>query len=386
MRPPATRGATVGMTDSPALVQSSRKAVRYVASVWVRANSTAYRSGQPVRLSLGQMSPHGLGVHAWAGAQLRNGAWRQVSVPFTARADGRALDVTVRAQGVPRGGAVLVDDVVVRRVSRPEASDRVLRGVRFGASVDEGPLDWSYALRLSDRRYSRMEVVRYFEPMIRDVWSGHLGRTRRSSSVSFTAPPGRVISGDYDGALRQWFRDAPRRYPIWWTYWHEPEDDIANGAISARNYRRAWRHINAIANQVGGRNLHPTLVLMAWTANPMSGRSVNRYYPGSFIDVVAWDGYNPPGWRRYARPAATFGHAVAKSNRLGDRFAIAELGSVLVPGDDGSRRASWLVDVARYSAQHNAAFVSYWDAKIPGENYQLRDLPSRLAWRSVVRD
>ena len=125
---------------------------------------------------------------------------------------------------------------------------------------------------------------------------------------------------------------------------------------------------------------------MAWTAKSASGRRVRDYYPGDFIDVMAWDGYNPPGSRGYVAPREIFGPAAATTKRLGHRFAIAEVGSVLVPGDDGSRRAQWLVNVARFAAARSAAFASYWDAKIPDENYQLRDLPSRLAWRSVVKD
>ena len=38
------------------------------------------------------------------------------------------------------------------------------------------------------------------------------------------------------------------------------------------------------------------------------------------------------------------------------------------------------------AAARKAVFVTYWDAKIPNENYQLRDLPSRTAWRHVVKD
>ncbi|MFL6069672.1 MAG: hypothetical protein ACJ72Y_00130, partial [Actinomycetes bacterium] len=184
----------------------------------------------------------------------------------------------------------------------------------------------------------------------------------------------------------RWFRDAPNHTPIGWTYWHEPEDDIANGSLSAKRYRQAWRHINAIARQAGTPNLHPTLVLMAWTGQPASGRRISDYYPGHFIDVIGWDGYNPPRARGYASPRAMFAACAAKNRRLDARFAIPELGSVLVPGDDGSRRASWLVQVAKYAAARNAAFVTYWDAKIPNENYQLRDLPSRSAWHHVVKD
>jgi hypothetical protein len=375
------------MTDAPALVRSSHRAVRYVATAWVKATPGAHQGkALQVRMSLGELTSRGLGVHAWRSARLSSSSWRRVTVPFTARHKNRHLDLTIRAFHLPRGGAVLVDGVRIQRVTKPYASNRTLQGVRYGASVDEGRLDWMRALHKSDRLYSRMEVVRVFEPFIRDSWSGKLGNVRRPVNVSFFAHPSAVLSGVYDGALRRWFRDAPNKIPIWWTYWHEPEDNIASGELSPLRYRQAWRHINAIARQAGTPNLHPTLVLMAWTAQPGSGRSIRDYYPGDFIDVIGWDGYNPPGARGYAAPWQMFGAAAAKSRRLGARFAIPELGSVLVPGDDGSRRASWLVDVARYAAARNAAFVTYWDAKIPHEDYQLRDLPSRSAWHLVVKD
>jgi hypothetical protein len=387
LRPPRSRSASIGMTDAPGLVRASHRGVRYLASAWIKATPDAHRAhALKVRLSLGEVRSRGLGPHAWRMTRVGSSRWRHISVPFTARHSGRKLDVTIRAQHAPRGGALLVDDVRVRRVQTPHATNHRLRGVHFGASVDEGGRTWSRAIHLSDRRYTHMEVIRVFEPTIRDTWSGVLGGKRRPVNVSFTAYPSQVLSGDFDRALRQWFRDAPNRIPIWWTYWHEPEDDIASGKISALRYRKAWRHINAIARRAGTPNLHPTLVLMAWTAHAASGLSVRHYYPGDFIDVIGWDGYNPPGTRVYAPPRHTFGPAAAKSKRLGARFAIPELGSLVVPGDDGSRRASWLVNVAKYAGSKNAAFVAYWDAKIPNKNYQLRDLPSRRAWRGVVKD
>ncbi len=387
LRPPADRAATVGIANAPAAERSTQARARYTATAWVRATSRAVRPGAvTVRLSLGERTKSGRGPTAWQGRRLSDRHWHKVSVPFTSRKDGRRIDLTVRAVDVPRGGAVLVDDIRLVRGPQPAAADRVLSGTRFGASVDEGRLDWLRALHKSDQRYTRMEVVRVFEPVIRDGWSGRLGDVNRPMSVSFVAPASQVLSGEHDATLRAWFRHAPAGDPIWWTYWHEPEDNVAAGDVSARRYRAAWRHINAIAQRVGGANLHPTLVLMAWTAKSASGRQVRDYYPGDFIDVMAWDGYNPPGSRGYASPREIFGPAAAATKRLGNRFAIAEVGSVLVPGDEGSRRARWLVDVARFAAARSAAFVNYWDAKIPDEDYQLRDLPSRLAWRSVVKD
>lgn len=387
LRPPRDRAATVGLTDAPALVRSTQAKARYVATAWVRATPRALRSGAlTVRLSLGERTENGAGPTAWRSRHLGDSTWQQISVPLTSRKDGSRIDLTVRALNLPTGGALLVDDVRLARAALPGTTNRSLAGTRFGASVDEGRLEWQRALRKSDKRYTPMEVVRVFEPVIRDSWSGQLGDVNRPISVSFWAPAWQVLAGDHDDVLRAWFRDAPTNVPIWWTYWHEPEDEAEGGSLNPRRYRQAWRHINDIARGVNAANLHPTLVLMAWTARPESNRSVRDYYPGDFIDVMAWDGYNPPGSAGYVAPKEIFGPAAATAERLGNRFAIAELGSVLVPGDEGSRRASWLVNVARFAASNDAAFVSYWDAKIPNEDYQLRDLPSRLAWRSVVKD
>ncbi|MCZ3387539.1 MAG: hypothetical protein LH645_00060 [Actinomycetia bacterium] len=155
-------------------------------------------------------------------------------------------------------------------------------------------------------------------------------------SVSFVAPAWQVLSGEHDATLHAWLRHARAGHLIWWTYWHEPEDNVAARDVLAKRYRAAWRHINVIAQRVGGANLHPTLVLMAWTAKSASGRQVRDYYPGDFIDVMTWDGYDPPGSRGYAPPREIFGPVAATTKRVGNRFAIADIGSVLVPGDDGS--------------------------------------------------
>lgn len=385
LRPPKGTRATVGITDAPAMVGSTNGRMRYLARVWVRATKDAVQGrSQVVRLTLGEVSGRGPGATAWEQVRLDNTRWRQVKVPLTSRKDGRHLNVTIRAFDLPRGSALLVDDVAVAKGPMPSVPDSVVRSTRFGASVDEGKLDWLRALRKSDKLFTKLEAVRYYEPTIRMGWDGTLGQVDRPTVVSFTETPSEVLSGRYDDLLLRWFRRAPTQYPTWWTYWHEPEDDVERGAISADRYRRAWRHINDIARRVNNRNLHPTLILMCWTANPGSNRSVNRFYPGDFIDVMAWDCYNPEGWTRYGSPRALMRPAVRASERRGNQFAVAELGSVLMPGDDGTRRGQWLLQAGRYAASKDAAFVTYWDARIPGENYQLRDLPSRLAWRSLV--
>ena len=383
---PASGAATVGVTDRPDLVTSTRRGQVYAARVWLKPGKDALRRGTVVgRIGAVENSSNGRRAQAWRRVRLQNSHWHSVTVFLTARGDGHRLDVSIRAFDVPAGKSVRVDNVTIRKVSRPHVPSSQLHGTRFGASVDDVSGDWTKALHKSDRRYGRMDTVRVFDPGLPSGWSGRLGDTKRPLVYSFDARPSAVLAGIYDHAIRQWFRAAPKRWPIWWSYIHEPEDNIARGEFTASRYRAAWRHVYQLSQAAHNHQLHPTLILMCWTLSPNSGRTFSDYYPGDFIKVLSWDCYNSASVATsYKAPSAIFGRAVAKTRALGKGFGVAEFGSRLVPGDDGSRRAMWLADVARYTAKHHARFVTYWDANIPAGSFKLRDLPSSRSWRSVV--
>src|SRR4029450_7973015 len=104
-----------------------------------------------------------------------------------------------------------------------------------------------------------------------------------------------VNAGLYDSYLANWFATSPTAYTWYWTYYHEPEDNIASGQFTATAYRNAWIRIKGIADANTGSNDRATLTLMSWTANRSSGRNWLDYYAGaSYVDVVSWDIY--PGF------------------------------------------------------------------------------------------
>lgn len=253
----------------------------------------------------------------------------------------------------------------------------------FGASVPSDGVDWRTAVRRSDERYGGMDIVRVYEPFVRDTFNRLLDGFRRPVVLSFREMPGRVLSGALDAEIRTFFRHAPKNRPTYWSYFHEPEDDHERGLISAAQYRAAWRHINSIARQVDNPRLRATLILMCWTARSPN-RSVRTYYPGDFIDVMGWDCYSPRGASQYMAPRKLMGPAYRATRRLGNQFGVAELASRLLPGDDGTRRARWLRACARYTDRRNAAFVTYWDSQVPNIDYRLRDQPSIRAWRAII--
>lgn len=229
-----------------------------------------------------------------------------------------------------------------------------------------------------------METVRVYEPFVRDTFNRLLKGFKRPVVISFREMPNRVLSGAVDQELRTFFRNAPKSRPTYWSYFHEPEDDAERGLITPAKYREAWRHINKIAHSVHNPRLHATLILMCWTARSPH-RKVGSYYPGAFIDIMAWDCYSPRNSSSYMAPRKLMGPAFHATRRRHNQFAVAELGSVLIRGDaSGNRRAKWLRKSGRYTDRHNAAFVSYWDSQGTSTDFRLHDEPSRRAWRDVI--
>jgi hypothetical protein len=255
----------------------------------------------------------------------------------------------------------------------------------FGATVWTGGLTQAQALTAATTRYGKLEVVRVFYPGLPPAWPGAAGTSGGPVVVSFKAAPRDVLSGSLDGRLSDWFATAPRDRQIIWTYFHEPEDDIANGAFSAADYRAAWAHLRQLANKANNPQLKSSLILMGWSLNKASGRNWKDYYPGSgVIDILGWDTYNMAASKgQYGSADAILGPVANASKAEGKPWGIGELGSKLVAGDGGSGRAAWLRAMGAYARANGAVYVTYFDAPVGGE-FRLLDAPSQQAWRDVV--
>ncbi|HEX6681166.1 MAG TPA: hypothetical protein VF062_00110, partial [Candidatus Limnocylindrales bacterium] len=203
--------------------------------------------------------------------------------------------------------------------------------------------------------------------------------------VSFKGHPRDHTAGTHDARMRQWFADAPRDRDIYWIYFHEPENDIAGGAYTAAEYRAAFRHLKALADTAGNPRLHPTLVLMQWTVEPASGRNWRDYYPGDgVVDVFAWDVYNfdsSAAQGRYVPPATLLDAALAVNAGLGLPTGIAEMGSHIAAGDDGTRRAAWIQAMNDYLRAHGSLWNLWFDLDWSNGDYRLRDPAALAAWQ-----
>jgi len=206
-----------------------------------------------------------------------------------------------------------------------------------------------------------------------------------------------VIAGTYDSALSTFFAGAPSSYDVFWSYIHEPEDEIAAGDFSLVDYRTAWQRVADLARAAAPANLHlrSTLILTCYTMSSASGRNWSDYYLPSAQSMLSFDCYNHVSSKGlYGDPANIFKAVTAWSDLYPTiAWGVSEVGSTLATTDpSGTGRAAWLRSLGRFlSGQHAARSTSvvyglYFDSAGPvGTDYRLLDTASMAAWREVVQ-
>ena len=236
-------------------------------------------------------------------------------------------------------------------------------------------------------QFGRMPIVRVYYPGLpsSNAWSGGLASANHSAViVSFKALPRTILSGADDAALRHFFDTAPSTHAIYWSYYHEPEDNIAAGQFNVADYKAAWAHIVAIARAAHNPALHSTLILMSWDLVKASHRNWRNYLPGGgIISVLGWDAY-PVGSATNVNPQLTppggfMGPAIRASNSVHLPYGFPEFGLSTPRG-----RPGWLKSVGNYIMHSGALFASYFDGNAQYPTLRLTDSASIRVWRGFV--
>ncbi len=430
-----TRVAGVmSLRDRPNTVLNTPSGARYVASAWVRSTSPGLDVSLRIREVRQQKIP-GTNVRVLvrkqtADLRLPDTRWHQLKLEYVPK-PGNQLDLGIFAWNARRSSALIVDNVrlvaigaagptqspqpneqpvpapsappakpstepappaPVPTTAPPEkpADPLPASSTLFGTSAEQGPGEnWAQAVARRDRDLGRSNVLRVFYPGLPQAWPGRAGQVNRDVVVSFKADPQQIVAGKHDAQLRSWFAEAPKDRNVFWTYFHEPEDNIERGEFTAAQFRAAWQHLRVLADTAGNPQLKATLILMAWSTKQASGRNWRDYYPGtSVIDVLGWDAYNTAGaanskTRRYAAPAEIYAGPAAIAKAESKPFGFAEWGSLLLPGDDGSRRAAWIRDSCAEIARLGATFATYFDSTVGGD-FRLSDGPSKNALKEAI--
>ncbi len=252
----------------------------------------------------------------------------------------------------------------------------------LGSSVLSAP-----DLQTDTHDFGRMPIVRVYYPGLpsSNAWSGGLAAANHSAViVSFKALPTTLLSGADDSALRHFFDTAPTGHPIYWSYYHEPEDNIAAGQFKLADYKAAWAHVAALAKAAHNPALHSTLILMSWDLVKASHRNWRDYLPGGgIISVLGWDAY-PVGSATNVHPQLTppggfMGPAIRASKSVGLPYGFPEFGLSTANG-----RPGWLKNVGNYIMHSGALFASYFDGNTQYPTLRLTDSASVAVWRGFV--
>jgi hypothetical protein len=250
----------------------------------------------------------------------------------------------------------------------------------LGASVSS-----TGQLAQNTAEFGRMPIVRvYYKGLpAADAWTTGLPAASKSAViVSFNAPPSAILSGADDAALSHFFDTAPRGHPIYYSYVHEPEHEIVHGEFTAAEYKAAWPHVVALANQAHNPDLHSTLILEEYDLKPGAHRDWRNYMPGGgIISTLGWDAYPATRTHRTPQPPSTFmAPAVAASKSAGLPFGFAEFG---LPQPAG--RAAWLSQVGSYLMNSGAIFGSLFDSANVQPSFKVTDPASISVWRGFVQ-
>lgn len=164
----------------------------------------------------------------------------------------------------PAGSAAAISSACPEKTAAGTATDTLL-GVN---ATNPGQL----SLRTAE--FGHMPILRIYDTGMPDpsLWTaGVQGINHSAVVVSFRSLPSTVLSGADDVALAKFFDSAPTGYPIYYSYYQEPELLVQAGTFTVDQYKAAWAHIVAIANAAHNRDLKSTLILMTWDLNPASG-------------------------------------------------------------------------------------------------------------------
>ncbi|HEX9065041.1 MAG TPA: FlgD immunoglobulin-like domain containing protein, partial [Streptosporangiaceae bacterium] len=235
--------------------------------------------------------------------------------------------------------------------------------------------------------FGKMPIVRVYYPGLpaSNAWSGGLASANHSAViVSFKALPKDILSGADDAALKHFFDTAPSGHPIYYTYYHEPEDNIAAGQFTLSGYKAAWARVVKLADEAHNPALHSTLILMSWDLVAASHRHWKDYLPGGgIISTLGWDAY-PTGSATNNHPvlqsaSGFMGPAIAASKSVGLPYGFPEFGLSTANG-----RPGWLKGVGKYIMHSGALFASYFDGNAQYPTLRLTDAASQAVWRGFV--
>jgi hypothetical protein len=218
-----------------------------------------------------------------------------------------------------------------------------------------------------------------------------------ASSYSFKYQPSEVIAGKHDADLKSFFQGIQDGHVVYWTYWHEPDDEIFKShTFTASDYRAAWAHIRSIADGVKATRpklqIFATLIIMEYSMSakvaptrPLTGP--DGMYPGdNVIDIFGVDAYDSAAPQSISPVATEFDPVIAFAKAHNKPWAIGELGSCSINGN-AQGRATWMKNALSYWKSQSSVpvFAAWFDVDWSTCDYRIEnDAPAAAVWKDAV--
>lgn len=244
----------------------------------------------------------------------------------------------------------------------------------FGATPEgTNGEDRASAYTRIDTAYGGLDVVRYWRSSDASPYTWPLDPTLGGDKPVVISTsgvmPADVLAGTYDAGYQAMFANMPTDRPIWWCYYHEPEDQINSGTFTVTQWQQATNYVGAIARQYAPANAKHVLIMMGdtfFTSGGWTGQDWHWYLDGidsSIYDVLGGDVYP---FDTDTDPHSTSGTSqlhtlVTTAATLGKTWGMPEFG--VSPNWDDTQRASYLtgaIDVI--DTDGNCEFACYYES------------------------
>lgn len=202
--------------------------------------------------------------------------------------------------------------------------------------------------------------------------------------ASFKFSPQSVIAGTHDAKITAWFNSIPVNRRVWWSFYHEPEENIEAGTFTATQYRDAWSHILDLAPVRD--TLRGVVILMNYSNYKTSRKDNIAQYitTNSKLHGLFWDSYLTGNTKTIS---GLVDLPKSVSNNFNLKFGICEVSVAVgfnMTGMTHIQTVNTIVpQLITRARQAEAEVVTWFESNKSDGNWLMRDYATAVAsWNS----
>lgn len=205
-------------------------------------------------------------------------------------------------------------------------------------------------------RYPRF----FYGPGVHYAWNTHPLTRRAAGDIPVVS-----FKTWYEQDFVAMLEHTPGNVTEWWAcYFHEPEDDITAGRLTANQMNTVYARMRALRDKHPNGKRCKILVILNWWQLTQAHFDWQRLAPAiGHGDAIGVDSYSlraASAKNMYTTPAALFAPALHISKTTGLPWAAPEFAVAMAADHDKARHAKQVQSHIDYARRHGARWVSWW--------------------------